>query len=122
MARIVQNHFVLAVHDLRASSRFFENLGFKIESEPEGWTFLGRDNCMVMLGECSDALPPRQLGDHSYFGYLRVDDVDSYYEEVVAKGVTIRSPIATKPWNMREFTVESPEGHRLTIGQWIGTQ
>ena len=122
MARIVQNHFVLAVHDLQGSSGFFKDLGFRIASEPAGWIFLERDNCMVMLGECSDALPPRKLGDHSYFGYLLVDDVDSYYQEVRAKGVTIRSPIATKPWNMREFAVESPEGHRLTIGQWTGKQ
>ena len=79
MSKIVQNHYVLAVHDLRASSRFFEDLGFKVTMEPEGWVFVQRDNCMVMLGECPDALPPGKLGDHSYFGYLRMDDADVPY-------------------------------------------
>jgi uncharacterized glyoxalase superfamily protein PhnB len=120
MPTILQNHYVLAVHDLRASSAFFEQLGFEISSEPHGWVFLKRDNCMVMLGDCRDAIHPSKLGDHNYFGYLRVDDVDAYYEEVKAKGITIHSPLASKPWQMREFSVISPEGHRMMIGQWIG--
>lgn len=120
MPTILQNHYVLAVHDLHASSGFFQKLGFAIVSEPGGWIFVERDHCMIMLGECRDALHPSKLGDHSYFGYLRVDDVDSYYEDLKKKGVKILSPIQTKPWEMREFSVASPEGHRMTIGQWVG--
>src|SRR5262245_40652891 len=120
MPRILQNHYVLAVHDLKASSKFFELLGFKITSQPDGWNFLQRDNCMVMLGECPDAIRPGELGDHSYFGYLRVDDVDGYYQDLKVSGVKILSPIETKPWEMREFSVMSPEGHRIMIGQWVG--
>ena len=120
MALIIQNHYVLAVHDLVASSRFFvDALGFRIVSEPPGWIFVARDNCMIMLGECKDALAARELGDHSYFAYLRVDDANRYYEEVAASGITPISPPADKPWGMREFAVSTPEGHRLTIGQRI---
>ena len=120
MPRILQNHYVLAVHDLPGSAKFFEELGFQVISKPDGWIFVERDNCMVMLGECRDAIHPSKLGDHSYFGYLRVDDVESYYEDLKTKGVKILSPIESKPWKMREFSVVSPEGHRLMIGQWIG--
>jgi uncharacterized glyoxalase superfamily protein PhnB len=120
MPTILQNHYVLAVHDLQASSKFFEDLGFKRVSEPQGWIHVQKDDCVIMLGECSDALPPRSLGDHSYFGYLRVDDVDAYFREVTEKGVTVLSPLSDKPWGMREFGIASPEGHRITIGQWIG--
>ncbi len=120
MATILQNHYVLAVHDLRLSSGFFEALGFKIVSEPDGWKFLQRDDCLVMLGLCADALPPNELGDHNYFGYLRVDNVDDFFREVKNRGVNVLSPVATKPWDMREFSVASPEGHRITIGQWVG--
>ncbi len=86
MAKILENRYVLAVHDLQQSSAFFELLGFKKVSEPQGWIFLRRDNCTVMLGECRDALHASKLGDHSYFGYLRVDNVDSYYHELQQKG------------------------------------
>lgn len=120
MPKILQNHYVLAVHDLVKSSEFFLALGFKVISEPPGWVFVEKDNCMVMLGECRDAIRPSELGDHSYFGYLRVDDADSYYRELRSKGVKIMSSISDKPWGMREFGVETPEGHRIMIGQWIG--
>jgi uncharacterized glyoxalase superfamily protein PhnB len=122
MPTILQNHHVLAVRDLRSSSRFFEDLGFEAVAEHEGWIFVQRDNCMVMLGECLDALHPSDLGDHSYFGYLRVDDADGYYAELKDKGVRVLSPVETKPWAMREFSVASPEGHRMTIGQWVGKE
>ena len=52
----------------------------------------------------------------------QVDDVDGYYEDLKIKGVRILSPIETKSWEMREFSVVSPEGHRITIGQWVGKQ
>ena len=120
MPKILQNHFVLAVHDLEQSSRFFLDLGFEVVNRPDGWIFVKRDNCMIMLGECPDALRASELGDHSYFGYLLVDDIDGYYREVTARGVEIMSPIANKPWGLREFGVRSPEGHRMTIGQVIG--
>jgi catechol 2,3-dioxygenase-like lactoylglutathione lyase family enzyme len=120
MPRILRHHYVLAVHDLRSSAGFFEKLGFRIVAEPGGWIFVERDECMVMLGECPGAIHPGSLGDHSYFGYLRVDDVDKFFEEVRLKGVSILSPLEIKPWEMREFSVATPEGHRITIGQWIG--
>ncbi len=121
MPRILQNHYVLAVHDLKRSAEFFvDALGFEVAAEPPGWVFVAKDNCMIMLGDCRDAIPAGELGDHSYFGYLRVDDADSYFDELKAKGVEVSSPISDKPWGMREFGLTTPEGHRLMIGQWIG--
>jgi uncharacterized glyoxalase superfamily protein PhnB len=120
MPQILQNHYVLAVHDLTGSSEFFQKLGFDITNEPPGWIFLQKDNCTVMLGECPNALKPSALGDHSYFAYLRVDDAAAYLEELKQRGIAPNSPLADKPWGMREFTLKSPEGHRITVGQWIG--
>ncbi len=121
MATILQNHYVLAVHDIQANAEFYKKLGFRIVGQPPGWIFVQRDRCMIMLGECRDALPVKELGDHNYFGYLLVDDVNDYYEEVCRNGVGIHNPLGDKPWGMREFAVESPEGHRLMIGQVLGT-
>ncbi len=121
MPRILQNHHVLAVHDARASARFFvEVLGFEVTAEPEGWVFVSRDSCMVMLGECPDDLHPSALGCHNYFGYFVVDDADGYHAQVKAAGAQPISEPAYKPWGMREFAVRTPEGHRITIGQRIG--
>lgn len=121
MPAILQNHHVLAVPDVRASARFFvEALGFRIVNEPPGWIFVARDNCMIMLGECRDAIHPSKLGDHSYFACLRVDDADAFLAQVTAAGVRPNAPIEDKPWGMREFALRAPDGFRLTIGQAIG--
>jgi uncharacterized glyoxalase superfamily protein PhnB len=69
-----------------------------------------------MAGECRDAIPPRDLGDHSYFGYLIVDDVDEYYRRVVAAGSEVGKTLRDEPWGMREFGVRTADGHRLMIG------
>jgi uncharacterized glyoxalase superfamily protein PhnB len=72
---------------------------------------------MVMLGSCPDAIHPTKLGDHSYFAYFVVDDVDRYFNEVRGKGVqTLNSP-ADKPWGMGEFGLQTPDGHRMMVGQ-----
>lgn len=52
----------------------------------------------------------------SYFAYLRVEDGDSYYRHLIAKGADVLSKIEDKPWDMREFAVRTPDGHRITIG------
>jgi len=117
---ILQNHYVLAVHDLHRSAKFYvEILGFRIVREPPGWFFVAKDNCMIMLGECPDDMHPSQLGCHNYFAYLRVDDVDAYHAELQGKGVTPLDAASDQPWGMREFGIRTPDGHRITVGQMI---
>jgi catechol 2,3-dioxygenase-like lactoylglutathione lyase family enzyme len=116
VAMILQNHLVLAVHDLEGSAGFFRQLGFGETNRPPGWVFLSRDNTMVMLGECPDSLPAAELGDHSYVAYFRVDDVDAHHATAVSAGLDVAAP-EDKSWGMREFVVHSPEGHGITIGQ-----
>jgi uncharacterized glyoxalase superfamily protein PhnB len=70
-----------------------------------------------MAGECPDALPVAQLGDHSYFAYLVVDDVDGFHRKAIAAASEIVKPIADEPWGMREFGLRTVDGHRIMIGQ-----
>jgi pentatricopeptide repeat protein len=120
MAEILQNHYVLAVRDVRVSAAFFvDALGFEIVREPPGWIFVARDNCMIMLGECPDEVPAGELHNHSYFAYLRVDDADAFYARMLERGHQPTSPIQDKPWGLREFGVRTPDGHRITIGHLL---
>jgi hypothetical protein len=66
-----------------------------------------------MAGECPDALSPQDLGDHSYFAYLEVDDLDQLYEAVIAKGVTVVKKLRNEPWAMGEFGIRTVDGHRI---------
>jgi uncharacterized glyoxalase superfamily protein PhnB len=115
MATISKTTFVIAVPDLQASAAFYRDvLGFSIHAIPDpGWLFYTLGACTIMAGECPDAIPPVQLGDHSYFAYLQVDDIDSYYESVRASGAVVSKPLRDEPWSMREFGIVTADGHRI---------
>jgi catechol 2,3-dioxygenase-like lactoylglutathione lyase family enzyme len=117
---ILANHYVLAVHNVARSAKFYVDiLGFQITANPPGWIFVSKDNCTIMLGECPDDLHPSQLGCHNYFAYLVIDNVDTYHADLTSRGAQDISPPSQKPWGMKEFTIKTPDGHRLTIGQKI---
>ena len=113
--------YVIAVHDLEQSARYYrEVLGFEVrELSDRGWRFFFRDQCWILAGECRDALAPAELGDHSYFAYVEVDDVDALHAEVIAKGASVTKKLRDEPWGMREFGLRTVDGHRIMFGQPI---
>ena len=120
MTTVIQRTmFVLAVPDLGRSAAYYRDvLGFEVrEIGDPGWRIFVRDGCRIMVGECPDALPAGELGDHSYFGYFIVDDAETYYQQVVGAGAEIMKPLRDEPWGMREFGVRTPDGHRIMVGE-----
>ena len=117
--KIQRTIYVLAVPDLEKSAEFFRDvLGFTIhEIGDQGWRMFAKDDCRIMAGHCPDAIHPSDMGDHSYFGYFVVDDVDDYYGIVTSKGAEIIKPLKTEKWGMREFGIRTIDGHRIMIGQ-----
>ena len=75
---ITSTNFVLAVQNLQASADFYRDvLGFEVrEMGDPGWRIFAKDACQIMAGECPDETPASDIGDHSYFAYLYVDDID----------------------------------------------
>lgn len=111
--------YVLAVPNLEASAAFYRDvLSFTIEDIGDpGWQMYVRDRCRIMAGECPDAISPQDLGDHAYFAYFVVNDVDAEYNKVIAHNVEIFKPLRNEPWDMREFGLRTIDGHRIVIGQ-----
>lgn len=110
--------FVIAVPDLRRSATFYQDvLGFEVrEIGDPGWRFFTRDQVVVMAGECPDAQPAEELGDHSWFAYVELDDIDDFYASVTEKGATVTKPLASEPWGMKEFGIRTVDGHRIMFG------
>lgn len=118
--KVVQTRHVLAVKNLANSASYFKDkLGFDLDFVAPGWEFLSFGAFKVMLGECSDALWAHETGDHSWFAHVLVENIDEIYQEIKNNGAKINSPIGDKPWGIREFCVETPDGHRIVYGQLL---
>ena len=118
MPEMTKTRFVLAVIDLARSTDYCTSvLGLAIDFDVPGWSFLSRDGFRVMLGECADAIPAGELGDHSYYGYITVTDIDALHDEYQRREVQFTQRLADKPWGMREFGIRTIDGHRLMFGQ-----
>lgn len=115
---ISETRYVIAVLDLATSATFYQEvLGFDVrEVGDPGWRFFTKDRCFIMAGECPNATPAGDLGDHSYFAYMVLDGIDAYYEQVRVAGAEIVKPLRDEPWGMREFGVRTNDGHRIMFG------
>jgi uncharacterized glyoxalase superfamily protein PhnB len=117
---VVHTRHVLAVKDLKVETDYYlEKLGFERDFTAPGWEFLSFGDFKVMLGECADEMTAEATGNHSWYAHVLVDDADSVYAEFRERGAEILSHIADKPWGIREFSVSTPDGHRIGFGHLI---
>ena len=123
MAELTDVRFTLAVPDLARSTDYYTSvLGLRIDFEAPGWSFLSRGRFRVMLGECTDATPPAELGDHSWYGYVTVSDAAALFAEYQRAGGEFTQQLSDKPWGMREFGIRTIDGHRLMFGQELSNR
>jgi uncharacterized glyoxalase superfamily protein PhnB len=124
MTTLVEPRSVLAVRDLSASTRYYiEVLGFTLDPiDAPGWSFLTRDSCRLMLGECPDEVDAGETGNHSWFLHILVEEVDELHSELRGKGAEIIVPLGDRTHGHREFVVRTSDGHRIMFGEpleWI---
>lgn len=118
MFNVKATQHVLAVNDLRLSERYFlDVLGFTLRFHSEGWSFLSLGSFHVMLGHCPEQPAARDTGEHAYFAYVNCTGVDDLYRTYQQRGAEIFQPLSDKSWDMREFGVTTPEGHRIMFGE-----
>ena len=116
--KVVQTRHVLAVKDLKIEAAYYlDKLGFDRDFTAPGWEFLSFGDFKVMLGECSDEMTAEATGNHSWFAHALIENVDEVYQEFIGRGAVILSSIESKPWGIREFSILTPDGHRIVFGQ-----
>ena len=116
-AHFTSTRFVLSVLDLEESAEYYrDKLGFEDVWSGEGWHFVKRGNCFIMLGECPNDVSAKDISTHSYFAYILVDHIDDFYASCKEKEVEIIMDIASRDWGMREFGIRTVDGHRIMFG------
>jgi catechol 2,3-dioxygenase-like lactoylglutathione lyase family enzyme len=122
VATLRRPRHVIAVPDLARSADWYRDvLGFEVHDVGDpGWRWFQRDACVILAGECPDALAPADTGDHAYFAYIEVDGIDALHAELAARGIDTIKPLCDEPWGMREFGVRTVDGHRMMFGEAIG--
>ena len=118
--KVTRTQHVLAVNNFEAAVAYFiEKLGFTEYNRVGGWSFLRLGDFWLMVGDCQGEVQARETGNHSWFAYVNCEGIDELYQQYIARQVPIKEPLADKPWGLREFLVETPEGHRIKFGQTL---
>ena len=118
---VARNDYVLAVPDLHRTRDWFVRMlrCTADEVDPGNWVLCRHEGFSFMIGRCPDAVPPSELGEHAYFAYLFVNDVDAWADHLQREGAEILQPPTTKPWGVRELALRTVDGHRMMLGQRV---
>jgi uncharacterized glyoxalase superfamily protein PhnB len=62
---------------------------------------------------------PRALGGVSGALVVMVDDVDGHFARARSRGAILVSEPEDRPWGLRQYTAEDPDGHRWEFSQFL---
>jgi predicted enzyme related to lactoylglutathione lyase len=114
---------VLLVADLERTVEYFrDRLGFDCEvyGDPPNFASARRDEASLLFALCDEPeriVPNWRIVHNMWNAYIRVDDVESVYAEVQARGAPIDYSLYDAPHGFREFGVQDPDGHDIAFGQ-----
>ena len=109
--QFVQGAPVLHVPDVAATAAFYRDvLGFTCDFGDDRYAVVWRDNSAIHF--VRDQGPPR--GVHMF---QWVNDVDSYYDEIIGRGATVAAAPADQPYGIREFGLRDINGVEIVFGQ-----
>lgn len=99
----------LPVADVERAQRHYRDVfGFAI-----GWLDPSKEIGAVSRGEVAiffrRRAPPFEPAVHWVFA----EDLDASYRELQSSGARIVEPLETKPWGLRQFTIEDLDGNRF---------
>jgi catechol 2,3-dioxygenase-like lactoylglutathione lyase family enzyme len=102
------------VDDLERSIAYYRKLGFRFDEPWDGFYAVGHlDGFEVHLKDApkNQAEPRRRRESAHLDASAGVDGIEAFYEECVAKGVTIIKPLAATAWGTKNFSIDDPDGY-----------
>jgi len=118
---------VLNVTDIDASVNFYtQKLGFKHDFSlpgPDGenaFAFVSMgEGVTIGLSKDPAATPHRVEGVDLMIYIPEEIDIDTFYKDVTAKGITPATELKTQYWGDRTFSLHDLDGFRLTIAHTV---
>ena len=112
------------VQDNKLAEKFYKKLGFEIiESDDAHSTVkLGDFEIVLVSMRDEEEFNKDSLASSKGLGmyvYIKVDDIDAKYNQLIAKKLTIPHPPRDWPWGNREFLIKDPDGYKLCFWQKI---
>jgi catechol 2,3-dioxygenase-like lactoylglutathione lyase family enzyme len=110
--------------DVMKTADFYETLGFIVQDRsPEhasvrlNWFWIDflaadKEDKSEFLEEARQM--PRGGGQYTY---IKVDDIDGFYQQITARGLQPSSEPRDWPWGNREFALRDPDGYKLVFFQ-----
>lgn len=110
---------LFVVRDVLASVAYYRDvLGFDVAftyGEPVFYGGVERGDVLIHLQAASDTT--RQCGQGAI--NIFVTEVDALYESVKARGANLLIAPGDRPYGLRDFSLNDPDGNRLTFGEEI---
>jgi catechol 2,3-dioxygenase-like lactoylglutathione lyase family enzyme len=93
--------------------RFYASLGFELDYGGEEADFTSFDLGSLKLNLIAD----ERAANVTWWGRVIfwVADVDAFYDDVVALGLTPHAPPQDATWGERYFHLTAPDGHELSF-------
>jgi catechol 2,3-dioxygenase-like lactoylglutathione lyase family enzyme len=98
----------LYVRNIKESSAFYRQFGFKVARDAGDFMELQWENTLLFLEEITNApLPPQEP-----VGNIRimVPNVDDYWTLSKTIGARVIRPIENRSYGLRDFTIAGPDG------------
>ncbi|MBB6095963.1 putative glyoxalase superfamily protein PhnB [Povalibacter uvarum] len=109
----------IPVADIEAAASYYEKcLGFTIDwvAREDGIAGISKGDCRMFL---TNAAFREQYGNRApILVWLNLDsnqEVDELHARWSASNARVVSPLESKPWKLREFTVADPDGNLLRV-------
>ena len=113
--------------------QYISAVTFAVRTMPEAIVFYTKLGFMVVYGGPDTRFSILQAGDTfvnlalspsytpAWWGraIFRVDNVDAFYQKVLAQGLTPTTPPQDGAWGERYFHIADPNGHELSFAQLL---